>query len=601
MTNRDIVQYKFLLYFTLSNLNASITDTPLSEQSLPSFYDYLNPTNSKSFAIYDCDPSEISEIIAKLATGKASDIHIKIIKKGSHIISPILSKYYNILMHAGIFPDVLKTGKITPIFKKGDSELLENYRPISTLPIFGKIFEKVIYSRLYSFFTSQSLLYDKQFGFRKSHSTSHALNHSVTHITNQTANNNFVLGIFIDLSKAFDTIDHSTLILKLDRYGIRGSTNKLIKSYLSDRQQYTECLNEKSDTMKVEFGVPQGSVLGPLLFLIYINDIVNCSPNAGEFILFADDTNIFVSAKTCNEVYGIANNLLNSLTMYMNANKLHINMTKCSYILFKTKGKLNEEPSPDIHLTINKTIIKRVKHAKFLGVIIDEKLSWDQHISDLKRKLYYSLSTINRMKHYIPEHLHKDIYYTLFESSLTYYCLPVWGGVCDNKLNELFKIQKKSLRILFGDSEAFQEKFRTCARTRAFSEQILGASFYTKEHTKPLFEKHKILTIHNLYTYFSFIETFKILKLQLPSCLYYDYQFSTRKYLTYLKIIPPKPSNHFIYRSSIMWNSIRQKLELSDMTTTTSSVKRSLKNILHSNQHNHDKLNWLPSHDFNIY
>jgi retron-type reverse transcriptase len=147
--------------------------------------------------------------------------------------------------------------------------------------------------------SSQNILYDRQFGFRKSHSTSHALNHSVTHIKKELEKKRYVLGIFIDLSKAFDTIDHEKLVYKLDHYGIRGNTKKLLKSYLSNRHQYTECLGEKSDNLEVEYGVPQGSVLGPLLFLVYINDIINCSAasKALEFVLFADDTNIFVSGK----------------------------------------------------------------------------------------------------------------------------------------------------------------------------------------------------------------------------------------------------------------------------------------------------------------
>ena len=158
-------------------------------------------------------------------------------------------------------------------------------------------------------------------------------------------------------------------------------------------------------------------------------------------------------------------------------------MTKCSYILFKPKCKLNDEPSSDLHLIINNTVIKRVTHAKFLGVIIDEKLSWDQHIKDLKRKLYYALSTINRIKQNIPEHLYKDLYYTLFESNLTY-CLPVWGGVSQSQLDKVHKVQKKMLRILFGDVEAFKDKFKTCARARATDDQRLGTTFYEKEHTK---------------------------------------------------------------------------------------------------------------------
>ena len=197
----------------------------------------------------------------------------------------------------GTFPDVLKVGRVTPVFKKGNPEDVGNYRPVSTLPIFGKIFEKVMYSRIYNFALSQGIIDKNQFGFRKSHSTCHAVNYSVRIIEESLRKKNHILGIFIDLSKAFDTIDHSTLLTKLERYGIRGNANSLIKSYLSNGTQHIEVLGEKSDPLMIKYGVPQGSVLGPLLFLLYINDISNCS-NLGIFVLFADDTNIFVEGKT---------------------------------------------------------------------------------------------------------------------------------------------------------------------------------------------------------------------------------------------------------------------------------------------------------------
>ena len=195
------------------------------------------------------------------------------IKKSCHVISPVLANYFNTLMASGTFPGVLKVGRITPIFKKDNPECIEDYRPI-----FGKIFEKIIFKRLYSFATSQNILHNNQFGFRKSHSTSHAVNYSVSIIENIIKlNKNHILGIFIDLSKAFDTIDHTILLTKLERYGIRGIANEPIKSYLTDRSQYTEVLGETSKYLTVIYGVPQGYVLGPLLSLLYINDLSNCS------------------------------------------------------------------------------------------------------------------------------------------------------------------------------------------------------------------------------------------------------------------------------------------------------------------------------------
>ena len=602
--DRRIIANKFNEYFNsiAARLNESIAEIDISDTKFKSFQDYMSPQLNNSLALFNCTADEIMEIISDLDNNKSSDIPVRVVKKASHIISPVLSEHFNNFMNDGVFPDVLKVGKVTPVYKKDDPEAIENYRPISTLPVFGKIFEKIIYTRLYSFLQSQNILHKNQYGFRKSHSTSHAINYSVTHINNYIKQRHHVLGIFIDLSKAFDTIDHSKLLFKLDKYGIRGMAHQLLKSYLSNRLQYTNTLGENSKKLTITYGVPQGSVLGPLLFLIYVNDITNCS-NYADFILFADDTNIFVEGPTPKEAYHKANIVLKSVSTYMMHNKLHINMSKCCYIHFEPPSgtktdKTKPEEAASLTLKLNNIPLKKVTSTKFLGVIIDNKLSWGPHIKDLKRKLNYSISTLSRIKNCIPEDLHKDLYYTLFESHLTY-CITVWGNVPQYQINELLVVQKKCIRILFGDFEAYKDKFKTCARARSLpkANQILGPEFYKKEHTKPLFKKHGILAIQNLYSYHCFMEVFKILKFRTPISLHSLYTISKRKEIN---LIPPLPNQQFLYKSSCIWNTMKNKLDISDFSCNVSSVKTYLKRLIHHNQHRHNEIDWTPSHDFDL-
>ena len=599
---RRVIANEFNKYFVslAPKLNEEV-----SFESFNKFTDFLPPSIANSMFLNECTEYEILEIISELKTGKSSDIPISVIKKCSPILSPILAQHFNYLMEIGKFPDQLKVGKITPIFKKGDEELMKNYRPVSTLPIIGKIFEKVIYIRLYKYFTSQGILHDKQFGFRKNSSTNHALNYTTSHIKQALANNKHVLGIFIDLSKAFDTIDHKILASKLKHYGVRGCTLSLIESYLSNRLQKVSVLGEISDPLPVIYGVPQGSCLGPLLFLIYINDLGKIS-NDSEIILFADDTNIFVQGRTKEAAYEMANKILDKIINYMTCNKLHINLEKSCYMYFCKKGSNHKDTVDNVEetstsdstiyqLRIHRHTLPKVSHTKFLGIIIDEKLSWDQHIKALAKKLSCCTGSLNQMIESVPKHLHCDLYHTLFESYLTY-GISVWGGCSKAKLKPIFKAQKKIMRVIFGDRIKYLDKFKTCVRARPFSEQKLTSEFFIKEHSKPLFNSHGFLNLQNLYYFHSCCEVFKIFKYKSPISMLELFKFSNRGHKNLLLITPP-PDDSYSYRMSVIWNSMRNMLSNPDTSISISSIKSKLKKFIYERQSLGDDENWI-EHNF---
>ena len=533
-----------------------------------------------SIFLTETDQTEILKTITEFENGKSSDIPVHVIKRSAHVFSKTLAQIYNNCMKHGEFPADLKLGRVTPIYKKDCEQTLGNYRPVSTLPIFGKLFEKLIHKRLYSFLSSNGILYENQFGFRKNHSTTHALNYSVDYVKKAVGLKQHVLGLFIDLSKAFDTISHNKLLEKLENYGIRGNALDLIRSYLSDRYQFTSVLDETSEKLLTEFGIPQGSVLGPLLFIIYINDIYRATP-LGKFVLFADDTNIFIVARTKSEVYADANKVLAAINSYMKSNLLHINLKKCCFMHFEppTRKKRydgNESDDTDLTLSLNGVTINKVSEVKFLGVTIDDKLTWKPHIRKLLTKLKRECGRIYSIKRNIPKHLHNMLYHTLFESHLSY-GISVWGMVSRTALEPILSVQKKCVRMIFGDNEAYADKFRTCARVREFGSQTLGSEFYRQEEVEPLFVKEKILSLHSLYKYFTVLEMYKIIKLRDPYSMYSLFCKSRRRDDL---LITSTPAPLFTYHSAHLWNTCRKTSSRIDFTEPISGIKRTLRQSL---------------------
>ena len=277
-----------------------------------------------------------------------------------------------------------------PLFKSGERDILTNYRPVSVLPVFSKILERLMYNRILRFLDVSKILSDNQYGFRKHHSTAYALACLYDRISSAIENKEYTVGIFIDLSKAFDTIDHHILISKLEHYGVRGSALRWFESYLSGRTQYVEFNVICSESCQIKCGVPQGSILGPLLFLLHINDLCNVS-KVVDFILFADDTNKFFSHKDFNLLSETLNSEMCKLTQWCRANKLSINFKKSNFMVFRPRQR---RQTLDLSIQLDNNKIDCVKETVFLGVILDEHLSWKPHILSVSRRVSKSIGII---------------------------------------------------------------------------------------------------------------------------------------------------------------------------------------------------------------
>ena len=520
---------------------------PKPQKSIAEYLKKLQ-SNSESLFFQPTNEHELEKIVSNLPS-KASSGHDNIsnilLKYMIHQLSPVLTDLFNRSLSIGEFPTIMKIAEVIPLYKNKDRHDESNYRPISLLSTISKILEKVVYIRVYEFLDRTGQLYENQYGFRAKHSCEHAIGQALGSIIKGLENNFYSACVLLDLSKAFDTIEHGILLKKLEIYGVRGIPLNWFRSYLSDRTLRVKCStvsNSSKTTGKdypVHYGTPQGSCLGPLIFLIFVNDL-HLHLHDSEGIQFADDTTLIFVHRNLNYLQFCIQEELSMLQDWFNSNKLTLNVGKSSYLLFHNK---KVKPA-SVCIELNGIEIPKVHSAKLLGTWLDDQLNWKVHVNKLISKLKCGIGMLRRSTNILSVTAKRMLYFGQIHSNLTY-CLCIWGSMLS--CSQVDNIQKAQLTAL------------KQIEPRLSIDEIMT--------------KHKILNFKDMIQLEQCRLGYKLMHNQLPTKLASDmivdhrsqsirkkHQYQTRK-----KLIPNLPNVlNSKYRSSYLFQSIRHYAALAE-------------------------------------
>lgn len=510
LTDPALMADEFNSFFTSAGKKVAESVEPIS-RSPESF---LPDTNPPLLEFNTMSQGTLIHIISNMEAKSSTDINglsTKLIKYLKYELATPLLHLFNLSIRDGQFPSKLKTSRTVPIFKVGDNSNCDNYRPISLLSAISKILEKFIANQLVDHLEYNKLLYENQYGFQKNKSTVHSLLKLTNYVAEGLNNKKYVAGVFLDLKKAFDVVPHDILLKKLSYLGIRGVQLDWFASYLSGRCQQVEIGGHLSSTKPIDISVLQGSILGPILFLCYINDLHTVTDLLT--LLFADDTVGLDSDNDLKRLIDRVNIEINKIANWFRANKMAVNISKTKYIIFKPKGM-------NINLTENEGIVydnneiglphdndkvtklDRIyndnpniqdRTYKLLGLYLDEHLSFNYHCKHVSNKLAQSNFIINRVKNLLPQASLKTLYYAMIHPHLLY-CLPIYACTTANNITMLEKMQKKAIRTI------------TKSQYNA--------------HTAPLFKALGILPLKHLIDYTQILLTHSIYHKYSPPALH---------------------------------------------------------------------------------
>lgn len=534
-----------------------------SASTCSSYQQPSSQLNPHSFFITPTTENEIIQVVKNLKNKKSSGIDnftVSCIKYISREIAPVLTHIINLSFEHGIFPEKLKICSVVPIYKKVSSIKLDNIRPISLVSVFSKILEKIMKTRLINFLDRLKFHSNFQFGFMKGKSTEEAILSVTDRIYSSMNSKEKATGLFIDFKKAFDLVDHSVLLTKLERTGVRGNALKWFSSFLNNRTQQVKVSNILSSPLIVKAGVPQGSVISANLFLVFINDLLQL-PFHGQISAFADDIALFYSYTDSFNAWQMISEDLNTIRNWCFINKMQVNVSKTKYVNFSHN-------SFDLPLNVVYHIndcyqdhsdcqtIERVKAFKYLGVMLDEQLNWEKHISDVHSKIRKTVRKFYYLRNYCNEFTLKTLYYAFVHSRLQY-ALHCWGGAYKSYIDKLRTTQNHIIRIIAN------RKIRDSAFPLYFQLKILPIKhLYVYKVLRIFFHKSGNLGTTNLfhYTRSNSNRLFKLPKI-VKSMFKQSYQYSAPKYFNKLPL-GIKNCNNFKEFSSKLWDWLLKQSSL---------------------------------------
>ena len=443
------LSYAFNDHF--SSIGLKLANNIHANEDNSSHLDYLAETGHCTFELKPTSVPKVLLLLSRLCKSKSTGldkISAKLLRECADLIAESLCTIFNQSIVSGIFLDEWKLSKVVPLFKQGHRSDLNNYRLISVIPVVAKVFERIIYDQLYNHLAIHKLISRHQSGFRPLHSTITALLEATDSWAYNIDQGNVNAVVFLDLKKAFDTIDHDILLSKLMKYGVHGTSYDWFRSYLDCRKQRCFINGSLSGDHFLTCGIPQGTILGPLLFIIYINDLPNCLSNA-EPRMYVDDTHISFASHNIDNINTVLNVDLARVEKWLTANKLTLNASKTEFMLIGSRQRLSTFHNRS-SLMIDGAPITHVTSMKSLGVHIDQTLSWNVHVENLCKKIASGIGALKRVRPFVPHETLQSIFMSLVQPHFDY-CNSVWGccgKTLASKLQKLQKLQNHAARIL---------------------------------------------------------------------------------------------------------------------------------------------------------